>query len=85
MEHTNFLSRPHCFGKSPLVSTMQALFEGRKELFTGLAIYDNWGWDTPYPLPDLSAKLAEIEMFWLEPTPDRGWRNSLPLSTAHLW
>lgn len=34
----NFLSRPRRFGKSLLVSTLQAYFEGRKELFNGLAI-----------------------------------------------
>ena len=33
-----FLSRPRRFGKSLLVSTLQAYFEGRKELFKGLYI-----------------------------------------------
>lgn len=33
-----FLSRPRRFGKSLLVSTMEAYFEGKKELFDGLAI-----------------------------------------------
>ena len=33
-----FLSRPRRFGKSLLVSTFQSYFEGRKELFKGLAI-----------------------------------------------
>ena len=33
-----FLSRPRRFGKSLLVSTLQAYFEGKKELFKGLAI-----------------------------------------------
>ncbi len=33
-----FLSRPRRFGKSLLVSTMEAYFQGRKDLFTGLAI-----------------------------------------------
>ena len=33
-----FLSRPRRFGKSLLCSTLQAYFEGRKELFEGLAI-----------------------------------------------
>ena len=33
-----FLSRPRRFGKSLLLSTMKAYFEGKKELFTGLAI-----------------------------------------------
>ena len=33
-----FLSRPRRFGKSLLVSTLKSYFEGRKELFKGLAI-----------------------------------------------
>ena len=33
-----FLSRPRRFGKSLLVSTLHAYFEGRKDLFQGLAI-----------------------------------------------
>lgn len=33
-----FLSRPRRFGKSLLVSTFQSYFEGKKELFKGLAI-----------------------------------------------
>ena len=33
-----FLSRPRRFGKSLLVSTLQSYFEGKKELFEGLAI-----------------------------------------------
>ncbi len=40
-----FLSRPRRFGKSFFVSTLQAYYEGRKELFEGLALGDyekNW-------------------------------------------
>jgi len=33
-----FLARPRRFGKSLFISTLQAYFEGRKELFKGLAI-----------------------------------------------
>ena len=33
-----FLSRPRRFGKSLLLSTMKAYWEGKKELFTGLSI-----------------------------------------------
>lgn len=33
-----FLSRPRRFGKSLLVSTLESYFEGKKELFNGLAI-----------------------------------------------
>ena len=35
---TYFLSRPRRFGKSLLMSTMEAYFLGKKELFSGLAI-----------------------------------------------
>ena len=34
----HFLSRPRRFGKSLLISTLEAYFEGRRELFEGLAI-----------------------------------------------
>ena len=34
------LSRPRRFGKSLTLSTLKAVFEGKKELFQGLAIYD---------------------------------------------
>ena len=53
-----FLSRPRRFGKSLLVSTMEAYFSGKKELFTGLALADlekDW---IEYPVlrMDLSGK-----------------------------
>ena len=35
-----FLSRPRRFGKSLFLSTLEAYFLGKKELFEGLAIYD---------------------------------------------
>ena len=33
-----FLSRPRRFGKSLLVSTLEAYFQGKKELFEALAV-----------------------------------------------
>jgi hypothetical protein len=45
-----FLSRPRRFGKSLLVSTLDKLFNGRKELFEGLFIYDKWDWTQQYPV-----------------------------------
>ena len=45
-----FLSRPRRFGKSLLISTMEAYFQGKKELFKGLAIENlekDW---TEYPV-----------------------------------
>ncbi|MCA0230488.1 MAG: ATP-binding protein [Bacteroidetes bacterium] len=44
-----FLSRPRRFGKSLLVSTLQALYEGRKELFEGLYIGDKWDFSQTNP------------------------------------
>jgi len=40
-----FLSRPRRFGKSLLLSTLRALYEGKKELFQGLWIADHWNWE----------------------------------------
>lgn len=56
-----FLSRPRRFGKSLLISTLEAYFRGKKELFTGLAIdklEQDW---TEYPVLhlDLNARLYE--------------------------
>lgn len=45
-----FLSRPRRFGKSLLVSTLQSYFEGRKELFKGLAIEQLEKEWTEYPV-----------------------------------
>jgi len=49
-----FLSRPRRFGKSLLVSTLKALFEGRKELFKGLDIHERWDWSVTHPVLRLS-------------------------------
>ena len=40
-----FLSRPRRFGKSLLLSTIKALFLGKRELFKGLAIDQKEDWD----------------------------------------
>ncbi len=45
-----FLSRPRQFGKSLLVDTLASLFEGREDLFRGLAIHPNWDWSSPHPV-----------------------------------
>ena len=47
-----FISRPRRFGKSLMLSTLKAMFEGRRDLFKGLEIYDRkWeGWTTPTPV-----------------------------------
>lgn len=45
----HFLSRPRRFGKSLLLSTIKAIFEGKKELFEDLYIYDKIDWE-PHPV-----------------------------------
>ncbi|MGN0879039.1 MAG: AAA family ATPase, partial [Oligosphaeraceae bacterium] len=50
-----FLSRPRRFGKSLTLSTLKAVFEGRRELFRGLAIGDKQTYDwKPYPVIHLN-------------------------------
>ena len=64
-----FLSRPRRFGKSLLVSTLKAVFQGRRDLFKGLAI-DKMDYDwVAYPVIhlDFGACMAstqeELEVF----------------------
>jgi hypothetical protein len=58
---TYFLSRPRRFGKSLLVSAMRALFEGRKELFEGLWIYNKWDWDKTFPVIQLDMSALDTK------------------------
>ena len=73
-----FLSRPRRFGKSLLVSTMEAYFRGKRELFEGLAIEKlekNW-YEYPvihldlsgvsYKLPDSLEKVLDEKLLFLE-------------------
>ena len=53
-----FLSRPRRFGKSLLVDTIQCLFEGRKDLFEGLAIYEHWDFSDQHPVIKLSLDIG---------------------------
>jgi len=47
-----FISRPRRFGKSLMLSTLKAMFEGRRDLFKGLALDAlPWeGWERPTPV-----------------------------------
>ena len=45
-----FVARPRRFGKSLAVSTLQCLFEGRRDLFRGLAIEPDWDWNKAWPV-----------------------------------
>ncbi|WDN90065.1 hypothetical protein BuS5_03035 [Desulfosarcina sp. BuS5] len=56
-----FLARPRRFGKSLLISTLNEIFEGEKELFKGLWIYkSDYKWEKhPVVRIDFSKKKAE--------------------------
>ena len=60
-----FLSRPRRFGKSLLVSTLENYYQGRKELFRGLAM-------EPWPIMSLDGNRAMaflpemISMIWVD-------------------
>ena len=44
--HFFFLARPRRFGKSLMISTLKAMFQGRRDLFKGLSIMDtDWDWE----------------------------------------
>ena len=49
-----FLSRPRRFGKSLFLDTLKEIFEGNKEIFKGLYIYDRWDWKVKYPVLRIS-------------------------------
>ena len=56
-----FLSRPRRFGKSLTVSTLEAIFQGQKELFKGLALYDKpYDWKQ-YPIIHLDLGTSDIK------------------------
>ena len=48
-----FLARPRRFGKSLLCSTIRYLYEGRRELFSGLSIESLWDWHQTNPVVHL--------------------------------
>ncbi len=49
-----FLSRPRRFGKSLFLDTLHEIFNGNKELFKGLYIYDKWDFSVSYPVIKIS-------------------------------
>ena len=62
-----FIARPRRFGKSLLVSTLHCLFEGRRELFNGLAIEPKWDWSKAWPVIHLDmgdCQADSVERLW---------------------
>ena len=62
-----FIARPRRFGKSLCVSTLHAIFEGKKQLFEGLAIEKKWNWREKYPVLHLdmgSCQAQTVKELW---------------------
>ena len=69
-----FISRPRRFGKSLMLSTLQCIFEGRRDLFRGLKIEKKrWNWKKKYPVVMLN--MADV----VAPTVDKLRENLLAL------
>ena len=59
-----FLARPRRFGKSLMISTLEAMFQGKRELFEGLAIMDtDWDWKKKYPVIHLTMGMCAAEEY----------------------
>jgi hypothetical protein len=61
-----FLSRPRRFGKSLLLSTIEEIFRGSRDLFKGLWIVDHWDWDQKYPVIHISFSNIGVQTLGLE-------------------
>ncbi len=56
-----FLSRPRRFGKSLLVSTLEAIFQGQRDLFRGLWIHgSDYDW-RPYPVIRMDLSVIQAD------------------------
>ena len=84
-----FLARPRRFGKSLAVSTLRALFEGRRDLFTGLAIEPIWDWSKKWPVIHLdmgSTQTDSVEEFkvrLVELLHNESTRNGVEISASN--
>lgn len=56
-----FLSRPRRFGKSLFIDTLSDLFQCKKELFKGLDVYQQWDWNTSYPVINISLNSGSFD------------------------
>ena len=69
-----FMARPRRFGKSLAVSTLKCLFEGRRDLFTGLKIEPKWDWSKKWPVLHLDMGSCQTRTV---PELHRRWREVL--------
>ncbi len=70
-----FLSRPRRFGKSLLISTLEALFSGSVELFRELWIETRWDWDKHNPVLRIDFSKWDYHTLGLEKAIKYGLNN----------
>jgi len=56
-----FLSRPRRFGKSLFIDTLSDLFKGKKALFEGLFVYNQWDWGSQHPVINISLNAGSFD------------------------
>ena len=82
-----FIARPRRFGKSLAVSTLKALFLGRREFFQGLAIEPKWDWSKKWPVLHLdmgsmqAADVAEFRALLLAHPHSNKFPNGIPTNS----
>ena len=62
-----FFARPRRFGKSMTLSTLKAIYEGKKEYFTDLWIADKWDWTRRNPIIHLKFASMFYGQIGIEP------------------
>ena len=79
-----FMARPRRFGKSLAVSTLKCLFEGRRELFSGLKIEPKWDWSKTWPVLHLdmgsaqTVSVYQLHSRWRAVLANECRRNEIP-------
>ena len=85
-----FIARPRRFGKSLAVSTLRCIFEGKRDLFKGLAIEPEWDWSRKWPVLHLdmgSAQtdtVAELKIIWRDLLSKECTRNHIPFRDSEV-
>ena len=85
-----FIARPRRFGKSLAVSTLKCLFEGKRELFKGLAIEPGWDWSKKWPVIHLdmgsaqAETIAELKIIWRKMLADECVRNGISFRDSEI-
>ena len=85
-----FIARPRRFGKSLAVSTLKCLFEGKRDLFKGLAIEPVWDWSRKWPVLHIdmgsaqSATVSELKVIWRDILSNECARNGIPFRDSEV-